>query len=47
MDYASERTDTLVLQMGEEAWKLSKGKMGYRIGPDGKLILPADSRNSP
>lgn len=47
MDYASERTDTLVLQMGEEAWKLSKGKMGYRIEPDGKLILPADSRNSP
>ncbi len=40
VDYPSERTDMLVVQLGEEAWSRSKGKIGYQIGPNGEAIWP-------
>ncbi len=40
VEYPSERADLLVVQLGEEAWRRSKGKIGYQIGPNGEAILP-------
>lgn len=42
VEYASDRRDVLEVQLGEEAWKRSKGKIGYQIGADGQVISPTE-----